>query len=144
MRLHGLQERKGRGNYVRIFKVVFAISLICLFSNECFAYRYRVMGDFKPIDKVSSDELKVDLAALSKITEPELLEVKQSKDRDNKDQVSLDIVFKDDLEAEDYFVQLVKQNQDARATIHKCTNSEYTGQENVSCVLEEEVILTRP
>lgn len=128
---------------MKIFKVAFAISLICLFSNECFAYRYRVMGDFRPVDKTSSDELKVDLAALTKITEPELLEIKQSKDQDNKEQVSLDIVFKDDLEAEDCFAQLVKQNQDAKVTIHKCTNSEYTGQENVSCVLDEEVSLTK-
>ena len=134
---------------MRIFKVVFAISLICLFSNECFAYRYRVMGDFKPVDKTASDVLKGDLAALSKITEPELLEVKQRKDQDNKEAISLDIVFKDDKEAKDYFIELSKQNivgldQDAKVTIHKCTNSEYTGQENVSCVLENEVVLTRP
>ena len=128
---------------MKIFKVAFAISLICLFSNECFAYRYRVMGDFKPTDKTSSDELKVDLAALSKITEPEKLEVVQSKDQDNKEQVSLDIVFKDELEAEEYFVELTKQNQDGKVTIHKCTNSEYTGQENVSCVPENEVVLTK-
>ena len=128
---------------MKIFKVAVSISLICLSSNECFAYRYRVMGDFKPADKVSSDELKVDLAALTKITEPEKLDVVQSKDQDNKEQVSLDVVFKDDVEAEDYFAQLVKQNQDARVTIHKCTNSEYTGQENVSCVLESEVNLIK-
>lgn len=129
---------------MRIFSIMLAVSMLFILCNESFAYRYRVMGDFKPTDKTSSDELKVDLAALSKITEPEKLEVVQSKDQDNKEQVSLDIVFKDELEAEEYFVELTKQNQDGKVTIHKCTNSEYTGQENVSCVLENEVVLTRP
>lgn len=128
---------------MRIFKIVFAVSTLCVFCGDAFAYRYRVMGDFKPTDKTASDELKVDLAALSKITEPGKLEVVQSKDQDNKEQVSLDIVFKDELEAEEYFVELTKQNQDGKVTIHKCTNSEYTGQENVSCVLENEVSLTK-
>jgi hypothetical protein len=101
------------------------------------------MGDFKPVDKTASDELKVDLAALTKITEPEKLEVVQSKDQDAKEQISLDIVFKDDMEAQDYFVELTKQNQDAKVTIHRCKNSEYTGLPNVPCVLDEEVILTK-
>lgn len=110
---------------------------------------YRVMGDFRPTDKVSSDILKVDLAALSKITEAEKLEIIQSTDsRDDKvalkEVIALDIVFKDDQEAQDYFVELTKQNQNARVTIHECKNSEYTGLPNVPCVLDEEVILTKP
>ncbi len=132
---------------MRIFKILFVAGVMCMFSHSSFASK-RVMGDFTVSTKAESDVLKVDLAALSKITESEKLEVVQYTDnRDDKvapkEAISLDIVFKDGQEAQDYFTQLTKQPQNAKVTIHECKNSEYTGLPNVSCVLDDEVILTK-
>jgi len=128
------------------FKILILISIclfIYLYAKDAFSALYRVQGDFTVDTKEESDTLKVDLAALSKITAPEKLEVIQEKDKDNKERVVNDIVFKDEQEARDYYKQLIKQNKNARVSLHRCTHIEYGESVNLPCVLELSDNLTK-
>jgi hypothetical protein len=122
--------------------VVFAI--IYLLTHKAFAAQYRVQGYFEVQTKAESDTLKVDLAALAPITNPDKLDVLGEKsDRKNVETLSVDIVFKDPQEAQDYYNELVKQNKNARVDIHLCTQIEYGDAENKPCVLLQQNILKK-
>lgn len=128
------------------------IFVILLYASDAFAYRYIVEGTIAAADKAEADMLKVDLAALSAITAPDKLEIIQKAEVDKtteeketgKEYVSLEIIFTNDKEAEDYFnTMFVTITGEGRVQKHKCMHKEMGELENSSCVEVEVLILKK-
>lgn len=135
-----------------IKRIVILVMLMSLYTANAFAYRYIVEGTIAVADKSEADVLKVDLAALSAITAPDKLEIIQTAEIDKtteeketgKEYVSLEIIFTNDKEAEDYFkTMFVTLEGEGSVKKHKCMHKEMGEIENSSCVEVEVLVLKK-